>query len=59
MTSGQIFFAFTYILLLTLVLATPHLASKLEQLELNIASDSEANITTSCEMEFFNFLWLI
>ena len=25
----------------------------------NIASDSEANITTSCEMEFFNFLWLI
>ena len=23
----------------------------------NIASDSEANITTSCEMEFFNFLW--
>ena len=25
---------------------------------LNIASDSEANITTSCEMEIFNFLWL-
>ena len=33
-TSVQTFFAFTYILLLTLVLATPHLASKLEQLEL-------------------------
>ena len=26
---------------------------------LNIASGSEANITTSCEMEIFNFLWLI
>ena len=25
----------------------------------NIASGSEANITTSCEMEIFNFLWLI
>ena len=25
----------------------------------NIASDSQANITTSCETEFFNFLWLI
>ena len=26
---------------------------------INIASGSEANITTSCEMEIFNFLWLI
>ena len=26
---------------------------------LNIASGSEANMTTSCEMEFFNFMWLI
>ena len=26
---------------------------------LNIASGSEANMTTLCEMEFFNFLWLI
>ena len=26
---------------------------------LNIASGSEANISTSCEMEIFNFLWLI
>ena len=26
---------------------------------LNIASGSEANMTTPCEMEFFNFLWLI
>ena len=26
---------------------------------LNIASGSEANITTSCEMEIFSFLWLI
>ena len=25
----------------------------------NIASGSEANINTSCEMEIFNFLWLI
>ena len=25
----------------------------------NIASGSEVNITTSCEMEIFNFLWLI
>ena len=25
----------------------------------NIASGSEANITTPCEMEIFNFLWLI
>ena len=25
----------------------------------NIASGSEANMTTLCEMEFFNFLWLI
>ena len=25
----------------------------------NIASGSEANMTTPCEMEFFNFLWLI
>ena len=27
--------------------------------ELNIASGSEANMTISCEMEIFNFLWLI
>ena len=26
---------------------------------LNIASGSEANMTTLCEMEFFDFLWLI
>ena len=26
---------------------------------LNISSGSEANITTPCEMEIFNFLWLI
>ena len=26
---------------------------------INIASGSEANITTPCEMEIFNFLWLI
>ena len=26
---------------------------------INIASGSEANMTTPCEMEFFNFLWLI
>ena len=26
---------------------------------LNIASGSEANMTTLCEMEFFNFKWLI
>ena len=26
---------------------------------LNIASGSEANITTPCEMDIFNFLWLI
>ena len=26
---------------------------------LNIASGSEANMTILCEMEFFNFLWLI
>ena len=26
---------------------------------LNIVSGSEANMTTPCEMEFFNFLWLI
>ena len=26
---------------------------------INIASGSEANMTTLCEMEFFNFLWLI
>ena len=26
---------------------------------LNKASGSGTNITTSCEMEFFNFLWLI
>ena len=26
---------------------------------INMASGSEANITTSCEMEIFNFLWLI
>ena len=25
----------------------------------NIASGSEANITTPCEMDIFNFLWLI
>ena len=25
----------------------------------NIASGSEANMTTLCEMEFFDFLWLI
>ena len=25
----------------------------------NIVSRSEANMTTPCEMEFFNFLWLI
>ena len=25
----------------------------------NIASGSEANMTTPCEMEIFNFLWLI
>ena len=25
----------------------------------NIVSGSEANMTTPCEMEFFNFLWLI
>ena len=27
--------------------------------QLNIVSGSDANITTPCEMEFFNFLWLI
>ena len=26
---------------------------------LNIVSGSEANMTTPCEMDFFNFLWLI
>ena len=26
---------------------------------INIGSGSEANMTTSCEMELFNFLWLI
>ena len=26
---------------------------------INIVSASEANMTTPCEMEFFNFLWLI
>ena len=26
---------------------------------INIASGSEANITTSCEMKIFNFLWHI
>ena len=26
---------------------------------INIASGSEANMTTLCEMEFFDFLWLI
>ena len=26
---------------------------------INIASGSEANITTPCEMDIFNFLWLI
>ena len=26
---------------------------------LNIGSGSEANMTTPCEMELFNFLWLI
>ena len=25
----------------------------------NIVSGSDANITTPCEMEIFNFLWLI
>ena len=29
------------------------------QVTFNIASGSEANITTPCEMEIFNFLWLI
>ena len=30
-----------------------------ESATLNIASGSEVNITTPCEMEIFNFLWLI
>ena len=29
------------------------------QRSFNIASGSEANITTPCEMDIFNFLWLI
>ena len=29
------------------------------QKRLNIASGSEANMTTLCEMDFLNFKWLI
>ena len=29
------------------------------RMTLNIAFGSEANMTTPCEMEIFNFLWLI
>ena len=32
---------------------------KKQTLVFNIASGSEANMTILCEMEFFNFLWLI
>ena len=39
--------------------ATKYLECSAKTQVLNIASGSEANITTSCEMEIFNFLWLI
>ena len=41
------------------VLKCSIVGSKPYELVFNIASRSEANITTSCEMEIFNFLWLI
>ena len=39
------------------LMAMPH--SVANESFLNIASGSEANMTTLCEMEFFDFLWLI
>ena len=35
------------------------LPEDLEDTPFNIVSGSDANITTPCEMEIFNFLWLI
>ena len=41
------------------LVATKNVAKEVVGLIFNISSGSEANITTPCEMEIFNFLWLI
>ena len=62
MTKFQMCYIFVakYLLLLRLVVKLPSFCCLVISLMLlNIVSGSEANMTTLCEMEFFDFLWLI